>query len=516
MPSRLQEKPIVAPDLGLISGSPRQAVPSRGWFSVKNSRFQRGKTLKVSGFEKVQTGALADQVTGIFEYRKTTGYSAWIVTTLTKIYKKTGTDATFVDITGTALSANVDDWADFAVFRDLLIITNGKDTVRKWDGIAATTSNLAGSPPKARRVCVFQNHVVLSHIDPYGTPATQKIQWSDLGDAEVWVGGEAGSLSFLDEPTPILDSVPLRDSLIVYKEDAGYLIDYAGFPFTMTSRRLFTGVGPIASRVIIDVRDAHYWLSTDNHVYKSTLSGPEPIGQAVRVEIFDNLNYEQKGRAFGFLHNPANEIYFVVPTGASLFPNKAYICAYLEDKWGSRDLSATAASEKGVRRLNVLTWDSVTSAWDAQTVVWDGSTLQIGADMILHGNSSGFVFQHTAGVLDADGVAIDFDIESGMDAYDQPGKKKRVMALHLQYEQASSTVLTVHILHAKEPGLTPISSAAITVTLDGSGDQWVDVTDAGTGGITDVWFAYRFRNANSNQPVTLTGYTPAYYIREMT
>lgn len=508
MPARLQEKPVVAPDLGLISGTPRHAIPPRGWYSVKNARFQRGKALKVPGFEDIPGSPLTGQVTGIYEYRKSTGYSAWIITTTSKIYKKTDTDAVPVDITNAGWDPNPDDWSDFTNFRDTLIITNGKNPVKSWDGIAATVSDLAGSPPKARRVDVFQNHVLLTHIDPYAaSPAPQKTQWSDLGSATTWVGGEAGSLSFLDEPTSLLDAVPLRDSMILYKEDAGYLMDYAGFPFTMTSRRLFTGFGPIASRIIANVRDAHYWLSTDNHVYKTTLSGPEPVGQSVRTELFDNLNFERKSRAFAFVHQPDNEIHFTVPTGAATFPDKSYIMAYLEDKWGSRELSATAAAERGVRRLDVLTWDEVTTPWDAQVTVWDGATLQIGADMIMHGTSTGAVFQHSEGVMDADGVAIDFDIETGMDAFDQPARKKRCQRLHLQYEAASGTVLTIHPLTASGPGITPTVGAAITFTLDGSGDQWVDLD------LTAAWFGWRFRNANSNQPVTITGYAPAVYVR---
>lgn len=511
MADREQSLPVIAPDVGYVTGAARHAIPDRAWAVVANARFRKGRAEKVPGYVEVQAAALDSQVMGIYDFRMTTGFQAWIAVTRTKVYKKESTDASFVDITGaTPLTAGFDDWADFTTFKDVLIITNGVDNVKKWTG-SGDIADLGGSPPKAKRCATFQNHVVLAWIDPHEvTPFPQKIQWSDLGLMETWVGGEAGSLSFVDEATGVLEIMPLRDSLIAYKEDAIYLVDYTGFPFTMQTRRLATGIGPISARIVVDARDTHYFVSSDNQVYKLTLSGPEIVGQAVQFGMFDEMNFQYAHRAFGFLNGPDAEVHFVIPTGGEELPNMDYILNHLDVKWGRRDLEATAAAPKGARQLTTLTWDDVTSSWDSQTGTWNSAQYAAGANIILHGDTDGLVHKHIGGEVDANGVAIDCDIESKMFDFGDAGKKKRLLRLHVHYALAAGTTLSIYILTAPGPEVTPTVNGPYTLVLDGSGDQWVDIN------LTATYFGFRFRNNSLGQSFSLTGYVPVFYGRETT
>lgn len=516
MPERRQAIPILAPDLGLITGTPDLSVPDRGWTAVKNGRFRVGRADKVPGYVLAQAAALDGPVQGLYDYNTTAGFQAWIAVTKAKCWKKEVTDAAFVDITGgTPLTGQDDDWVDFTNFKDVLVFTNGRDVIKKWTG-SGNIASLAGSPPKAKRITTFQNHVMLGWVDPFEvTPRPQRIQWSDLGLHETWSGGEAGSLDLVDEPYGILEIMPLRDSMIAYKEDAGYLVDYTGFPFTMQTRRLFTGTGPIAARIVVPVRDAHYFVAHDRMVYKVTLSGPEPVGQAVRFGILDELNHARRGRSFGYLNDAENEINFVIPRSGSDFPDLAYIYEYLEQKWGRRDLGsasngATAASTLGAKQLSSLTWDEVASSWDAQTITWDSFASAAGANIPLHGDRNGFVYKHTAGEVNANGVAIDWEIDSRMHDLQEPTKKKRLQRIHLTYESAAGTTLSVYVLTTEAPGVAPTVNGPFDIVLDGSGDQWVDIN------LTAKYFQFRFKNASLGQPATLTGYTPVFYTTEET
>ena len=511
MSDREQSIPVIAPDIGLVTGAARHALPDRAWAKVLNARFRKGRAEKVPGYIKVQALALDSRVMGLYDFRRTDGFQAWIAVTKTKVWKKESLDATFVDITGASpLTGGDDDWADFTVFKDVLIITNGADPVKKWTG-SGNIANLGGSPPKARRVTTFQNHVVLAWIDPHGTsPQPQTIQWSDLGLSETWVGGEAGAMTFVDEPSGVLEVMPLRDSLIAYKEDAIYLVDYTGFPFTMQTRRLATGIGPISSRIVVDARDTHYFISSDNQVYKLTLSGPEIVGQAVQFGLFDELNFQYAHRAFGFLNGPENEAHFVIPTGGEVNPNIDYILNYLDVKWGRRELAATAAAPKGARQLNTLTWNDVTSSWDSQPGTWNSSQYAVGANIILHGTIGGVVHKHSAGEVDADGVAIDADIEGKMFDFGDAGKKKRLLRLHVHYNLSAGTTLSIYVLTAPGPDVTPTVNGPYTLVLDGTGDQWVDLN------LTATYFGFRFRNNSLSQTFGLTGFVPVFYMRETT
>jgi len=511
-PSRLENLPILGPDSGYISGVPIFLVPDQGWATVQNARFRRGKAEKVPGWIKAQAGALTGSVVGIYDYIKTNGYQAWIVVTTSRIYKKTPSDATFVDITGAALTGSTVDWADMTNFRDTLIITNGRDAIRKWDGIAATTSNLGGSPPKARRVAAFQNHVMLCDIDPYGVPEPQKVQWSDLGLPESWTAGgssEAGSFLLNDEPSAVLEIMPLGDSLVAYKDYAIYIIDYTGFPFTMTTRRLATGVGIIGPRVVVNVRDAHYIVSPDNQLYRVTLDGPDPTGLEIRTALFGELNYQYRDRAFGFLNDADNEVYFMIPAGGQTFPNVAYVGAYIENKWGRRtDITATAAAERGVRLLTDILWDDAVGSWDAQLLTWDSTRQSAGSYMVLHGDSGGFVYKHAPGENNADTTAITADIHTKVFDLGYPGRHKRLHRLHVYYDRQDATTLEVYVLASETPTGPQTTSGPFTLLLDGA-KQWVDLD------ITARYFQFRFRNASLNQPFSIGGYMPEFYVRDI-
>ena len=516
MSTREQSLPVISPDLGLVSGYPEHDVPDRAWTRVENARFLFGKAQKVPGFIRVQAAALDSQIMGLFDFVRTDGFQAWIAVTRTKVYKKEPTDATFVDITGASpLTATVDDWADFTTFKDVLLITNGRDPIKKWTG-AGNIANLGGSPPKARRIETFQNHVMLAWVDPVeATPFPQRIQWSELGLSESWaIGGssDAGILELTDEPSGVLEIKGLRDTLVAYKEDAIHFVDYTVFPFTMSTRRMVTSAGPISARMVAATHDVHYFASNDRQIYKMTTSGPEPIGRAIESDFFGELNFSKKSRAFAFVNEQDQEIYFVIPTGGSEFPNMAYMFRHMDaqPKWGRRELAATASSPGGVRQLQDITWDSVASSWDAQTLTWDDTRSSAGANIILHGTEGGLVHKHTLGENDADGAIIVAQIYTKMFDLGSPTKKKRLQRLHLHYDVAATTLLRVYVQTADAPGSTPLITGPYEVVLDGVGDQWIDIN------LTSTFFGFVFRSDALNSPFAISGYVPTWYERETT
>jgi hypothetical protein len=225
--------PVTAPDMGIVSQAPPHAIPDRAWTDGLNVRFRLGRVIKVGGYRRVNATALSGApIVGAFEYVQSGGTKIWIVGTTTRLFKKAFGDSAFVDITGgTPLTGTANDFHSFATHKDTLIITNGVDAVKKWTG-TGDIANLGGSPPVARVVEVFQNHVVLGYIS--GFP--NRIQWSDLGNAENWSGGEAGSVDFVDDPGEVVAIRNLRDNLMIYKSDAIYVMDYCVAPETRILR----------------------------------------------------------------------------------------------------------------------------------------------------------------------------------------------------------------------------------------------------------------------------------------
>lgn len=524
MPSRAQEFPVIAPDLGLVTGVPYHAIPDKGWSAVLNMRFRLGNAQKVPGFVKVQAAALDSAVMGLYNYTTTTSFNFWIAATLHKVYKMGPTDATFVDISGGNDLGGVNnlDLVSMINYKDQLIVTNGRtapwQTTVSAGGTISNIAALGGSPPSAKGVTVFQNHVVLWDINPYSaTPSHQTFQWSDLGTSTVWTpssSNEAGSLALVDEPSKILTCVRMRDSLMVYKKDAVYLVDYTGFPFTMSERRLMSGAGPVNQWAVVNVKDAHYILSTDKNVYRLTLFGPEDVAQQSRFGIFNDIAWGAIDSVFCFLNDGDNEVYFCFPSGSNSLISLGYILEYLESKWGRRDFggvngNVTCFSQPNdVQLLNALRWQDVTTAWSSQTATWAGTQTAKGAPIALMGDSNGFVYQFTTGQVDADTGAMTVQADT---KYHNFGglKNSRLRRLGLQYNAQAGTTLSVYVLTTQNPGITPTVNGPYTIVLDGSGHQWLDVD------LTARYHAFRFYNNTLGQTFTLTGYNPVAYVREV-
>jgi len=499
--TREQALPIVAPDVGLVYGSPRHTIPERGWWQVENVVFRRGWAELVGGWSLFQT--LDSKVMGITEYRTANlSTRAWFAVTRGKAWKRSDTDSQFVDVTGaTALTGNEDSYAHFAQFRNMLIFTNGKDPVKKWEG-TGNIADLGGNPPKAKLVALLQNHVVLGWIDPGGpSEDPQRIQWSDIGNPEVWSGGDAGALSLRDEPTPIVAMAQMRDSLIVYKPNAIYLVDYTGFPFTMSTRRIVAGVGPISGRAVIFWQDVHYFLGGDGVVYRLTPAGVEPVGQAVERAIIGELNYDRRHHVFGWAEPDRGYAYWAIPPSGEQDPAIIYALYVPDLRWGRELRSLTAAAQVG-SIAPAKVWDDLTGAWDASTMVWNDALLASGSPVTLAGDASGRIYTRAS---ESTGTAV---LETKMFDFGDPTRKKRLKRVHVQYEAPEGTILQLYVLAANNPLLTPTSYGPYSIALDGSGDQWVDVD------VTGQWLGLRF--VASASKFRLAGYVPVFHVREVT
>lgn len=507
MAQREMSVAVVAPDAGIVYGSPRHTLPDRAWWRVSNAVFSRGAARKVRGYKLFQT--LDSAVMGLTTYERPGQQPTWVAVTKAKVWAKGPNDSTFQDVTGaTSLTGGDDDFVSFAQFRRDLIITNGKDPIKKWSG-SGTIANLGGNPPKAKRAAILQNHVVLAWLDP-GTAQEkpQTLAWSEIGNHEIWSGGlDTGQLTLSDEPTGIIEIIQLRDALVAYKPNAVYLVEYTGFPFTMSTRRLATGVGPLSSRVVVNAQDSHYFLAGDLMVYKLTMAGPEPIGQAVIKLISSELNFSYAHRSYAYWDPLNEEIVFVVPTGGSSQPNVAYVLYVREQRWGRRDLASTAAAS--VRSARVVGWDDVSGDWNGSGNVWDDPAFSSGTPISLHGDYSGKVYIHD-GTLSAAGSPVRLDLETKFFDLGDATKKKRLKRLYVHYEAPSGGSLQVYVLTAASPG-SPVSQyGPYTMSLDPvTGESWVDLD------VTATWFAFRFVNEDLERYVSITGYVPVFHVREV-
>ena len=73
------------------------------------------------------------------------------------------------------------------------VCTNGVDAIKKWDGLDYSVDDLGGSPPLAKHLAQFKEHLHLMDVTE-GSRFPQRDRWSDSGDPENWSTGKSPNI----------------------------------------------------------------------------------------------------------------------------------------------------------------------------------------------------------------------------------------------------------------------------------------------------------------------------------
>ncbi len=460
---RAQTVFVNAPDMGIVSGAPAHLIPDRACVSASNMVF--GKGVARGSWGAVRVGSnLGEPVLCLTEYKKSDGTSFWIAVTGSRVWKKSTTDVDWVDITGpNLLSGTLQYFASAAVYRDTLIITNGVDRPRKWDGISSSVSFLGGNPPIGKRVVVFQNHIVFANT----TTDPRRVQWSDIGNMEVWDAGEAGAVSFMDRGEGVVEVAPVRDSLIVYTTDGAFLMYYSGFPFTFQTQLVASDVSPVSSRSVAVSSDVHFFPGVDGDVYTVSQSGVSRVGQSIRSEMFEAINRTYMNRSFAFAFEREKSVCFALPTGGSSLPDRVFVLNAPEEKWGDiRRDSLTAATSVDVDDVTSESWDGSQLTWDTATQPWD-SYSSVGRKVILLGTSSGDVFKLDPDTGTWGGSQVQSEVLYKEFDLGAPEKYKRLVRVYVLSDRYDGSQISLYVRSRDWLGALQTEYGPYTITMDG-------------------------------------------------
>ncbi len=162
-----------------------------------------------TGKSGIYTTPLAAGITSIHRYCKSDGTHHLLIQSGTVLYKY-AYDGTTVFGTPTSLATGLNA-AKFrsVVWRDNLILTNGIDVVKTFDGTSLTT--LAGSPPKSKVIKVYGNRLYLVDV---ANP--NSIRFSDLEDPTTWAA--LNIIKIRDNDGDVITGIsPQSGGLVVFK-----------------------------------------------------------------------------------------------------------------------------------------------------------------------------------------------------------------------------------------------------------------------------------------------------------
>lgn len=229
-------------------------------------------------------------------------------------YNSSGT--TWTSISGTF--ANTDwDAANFDINGPVLILTNGTDTPRYWNG---STLSTISAMPKGKYVAADNLRVYTAGV----AGSEDVISYCAFQNALDWTtASNAGKVQFYTaNGGPVVGLHAYAGQIWAFKKDAYCIIFHTGD--ARATHRLVQGstsIGCASNKTIKEVGELLFWLGETN-VYVGAGGEAQIVGRPIK-KYLDNINQSAIGNSFAFTENL--RYYLCIPTGTNTQPDTCLV-----------------------------------------------------------------------------------------------------------------------------------------------------------------------------------------------
>lgn len=289
----------------------------------------------------VQTSAITARCQGGISAQDVSGNPATFVGDATKLYKQSG--SSFSDVSrssGGAYATPSTDWWDFALYGNNVVATNGIDDLQYIDITSGTNfAAVAGSPPKARRMCAVREFLMLGNLPTAGYP--NRLHWSASGSMTGWtVGTNESDVSDLPDNGHITAMVG-GEAAYIFQERAITVASRVGAPITFQLDTVVVGIGTRAPKSVVKIGNAAFFFADDGF-YVFDGSSAQPIGrEKVDRSVTSDINAAYIHRITA-ASDPVNKlIYWAYPSASSSdgTPDKVLIYNWGIGRWAPATFS---------------------------------------------------------------------------------------------------------------------------------------------------------------------------------
>lgn len=366
--------------IGVLADVQAHRIPPNAWSDAINMRFEHGEAKRVPGYSQIAT--VDGQGMWAIPFQTATQIY-WIIPSKAAIYVWDGSAVTDITRTAGSYAGTLLNLWNGGLFAGVAVLNNGIDVPQYW---VDTLSNADALPNwdtewRANVVRVFGNQLIAMGMTERGTYYPTKYRWSDIAepgslpDWDVLPTNQAGS-DFLEEtPGAIVDAEPLRDLLMVYKEDASFLLQYVGGQFVVANRMILKTRGALTQRCAKEFYGKHF-VASDGDIFVH--DGQQAISVcdgSVRRKIFDDMDSDTYTLSYVAPHYSRAEMWFCYPSTGNYWPNKAAVWNFIDSTWSFRDLPNASHIAFGVLPTNVQpVIDDLTEVIDSYTYSFDQRT----------------------------------------------------------------------------------------------------------------------------------------------
>lgn len=368
----------------------------------------------------------------------------------TKIFEPIGT-ATYSET----------DYIIYDVGLDSLFFTNNIDKVKYYTPVMQNFEDVPGlddcepggvEVTKAKSLCVFENFLILANTEENSVNYPTRVRWSRYRDYTKWKNeidgtGMAGYVDLEEETTPIVALVPLRDWLIVFKEDCAYAMKFVGAPYVFVVEKVLSDIGLLAPLSYVVYQNTIFFVG-NNNIYMFNGSNVVPIGDNVVDYFFKNLKFEYKNAIRMIIDEKEQMLYIFYPSlnTETLCCDRALVLNLETKGWTEYDV-INLLDVIETNFYSSLTWQDVLTPWDTTLSTWEGSKENL-KEFIVFSNTENKLYLFE-GDTDLEDFGYEFSFTTKIFNFENIIQVKRLLEISLLGEQVDN--LNVIVFYGDDP-----------------------------------------------------------------
>jgi len=228
----------------------------------------------------------------------------------------------------------------------------------------------------------FRSFLIALNITTDGVNFPRVVKWSTEAATQTLPTSwnetlstvDAGEFELADTKGDILDGLQLRDSFMIYKEDAVYSMTFVGTPFIFSFRQLSPTIGAISKNCVAEFDGGHAIFGKGNFYINDGQRIKPILPMKLKEYVFQSIDGAQTNKCFVVADYGRTEILFCFTAdgAGSNQPNKAVVWNYITNTFTIRDLPDLAHIGYGNvgNPIRATTWAATTETWATITGPW--------------------------------------------------------------------------------------------------------------------------------------------------
>lgn len=376
--------------LGAIADESSYMLPPEAWSLAHNVEFRDGVAKKMKGWSQVfGTPGVAPHFA---MHIQDLAQEWWLYTSLTKGYVYNG--STHTDITrsvgGDYTAAETRDW-NGTILGGIPILNNGADVPQFWASYNVATKLAALTNWDANHRCkvirALGPHLIAANITKTATRYPHMVKTSHPADP----GSVPSSWDVTDatkdttekdlsdvQSGHIMDLMPLRGQMFIYKENAAWRMRFIGGRFVWAYDTFLETIGALGPRCVTLLSDGqkHVVWGQDDIVVHDGQQAFSILTKRWRRTLFAEISTANYLNCFCYTRPDTKQVFFCYPEEGQTNPTKALVWNYEEGSLGvfsTADVNYRNAATGSVQSSDLSDWTEA-GTWDTDTALWSDTS----------------------------------------------------------------------------------------------------------------------------------------------